>query len=372
MRENDTNLLEVIQTLYKRRKFIIILCAVVTLGTAGISLLLPDYYEATTSFYPASPSLIDPNRVYATSESGVEYYGGDDEVNQLLSAAESKVLLDYVIKTFNLYEVYDIDSTKRKAPYKVRKKLMKRYTVLKNANDGIDVSIEDKDRHRAAEMANAIRLKIDEIHRNFLRSSQQLVLNTHTKSLAQRRLNLQAVSDSLSRVRQKYQIYNAEAQSEFLASYVPKIQAQLVASRAKLQFFKTTNQRDSMRFYKAKVSALQNQLNSVTKDDGSGTFNLESLNKGMALTTLLEEQVERLSKDISEQDEVYLRFDNIMQASVSSLVGVEVAETPVIKSRPRRSIIVISAALIAFLLSTFGVLLYENYSKINWKEVMES
>jgi len=369
MRENDNNLLEVLQTLYKRRKFIIILCSVVVLGSAGISLFLPDYYQATTSFYPASPSLIDPNRVYATSESGVEYYGGDDEVNQLLSAAKSKVLLDYVIKTFNLYEVYEIDSTKQKAPFKVRKKLLKRYTVLKNANDGIDVSIEDTNRERAAQMANAIRAKIDEIHRNFLRSSQQLVLDTHTKSLAQRRRNLTAISDSLYKVRQKYQIYNAEAQSEFLSSYVPKIQAQLALTKGKLQFFKSSNQRDSVRYYTAKASALQKQLNSVTKDDGSGTFNLESLNKGMALTILLEEQLERLSKDISEQDEVYLRFDNIMNASVSSLVGVEIAEVPVVKSRPRRTIIVFSAGLIAFLLSAFGVLLYENYNHINWENI---
>jgi LPS O-antigen subunit length determinant protein (WzzB/FepE family) len=371
MQDNDNNLLDVLRAVYKKRKFIITTCSIVVLGTIVISLFLPDYYKATTSFYAASPSLIDPNRVFATSELGVEYFGSDEEVNQLLSAAESNQLFDYVITNFNLYKFYDIDTTDVKAPFKVRKELAKRYNVVKNPNDGIDVSVEDKDRKRAALMANAIRVKIDEIHSNFLRSSQDLVLNTHKQSLAERRVNLKTVSDSLSRVREKYQIYNAEAQSEFLASYVPKVQAQLVGAKAKLQAYKIQGISDSIRYYKAQTSYLQKQLNSLTKDDGSGTFNLESLNKGMSLTTSLEEEVEQLSKDISEQQELFLRFKNIMGANVSALVGIQPAEVPVVKSRPKRSILVISAAIISFLLCVFGVLLFENYNYISWKSIKE-
>ena len=369
MQENDNNLLGVLRAIYQKRKFIITTCSIIVIGTVVISLFLPDFYKATTSFYPASPSLIDPNRVFSTSESGVEYYGGDDEVNQLLSAAESKVLLDFTINKFNLYEVYKIDTTNRKAPFKVREKLSKRYNVIKNANDGIEVSVEDTDRHRAAQMANAICAKIDEIHSNFLQSSQQVVIRTHQKSLADRRANLQLVSDSLSKVRQKYQIYNVEAQSEFLASYVPKIQAKLAGAKGKLNVFKAQNNRDSIRYYEAQVRFLGSQLASVTIDNGSGNFNLESLNKGMALTLMLEEQVDRLSKDISEQEEVFLRFNNIMKSKSSSLVGIEVAEVPVIKSRPRRSILVISAAMISFILCVIGVLLHQNYKEINWKNL---
>lgn len=372
MQDNDNNLLDVLRAIYKKRKFIITICSIVVLGTIVISLFLPNYYKATTSFYAASPSLIDPNRVFATSELGVEYFGGDDEVNQLLSAAGSNFLFDYVIKTFDLYSVYDIDTTDVKAPSKVLKKLKKRYSVVKNANDGIDISIEDTDKERAALMANAIRIKVDEIHSGFLRSSQDLVLNTHKQSLAERRINLKIVSDSLSKVREKYQIYNAEAQSEFLASYVPKVQAQLVGAKAKLQAYQTQGVSDSIRFYKAQTSYLQKQLNSLTKDDGSGTFNLESLNKGMSLTTALEEEVEQLSKDISEQQELFLRFKNIMNAKVSSLVGVEIAKVPVVKSRPKRSILVLSSAIISFLLCVFGVLLFENYNYISWKNITEN
>jgi tyrosine-protein kinase Etk/Wzc len=371
MQDNDNNLLDVLRAIYKKRKFIITTCSIVVLGTIVISLFLPDYYKATTSFYAASPSLVDPNRVFATSEAGIEYFGGDDEVNQILSAAQSNSLMDYIIQTFDLYTVYGIDTTDIKAPFKVRKELNKRYSVIKNANDGIDVSIEDTDRELAARIANAIRVRIDEIHSGFLRSSQELVLNTHKYSLDERRKNLQMFSDSLSKVREKYQIYNAEAQSEFLASFVPKVQAQLVGAKAKLDAYKIQGVTDSIRYYKAQAAYLQKQLTSLTKDDGSGKFNLESLNKGMSLTTTLETAVEELSEEISEQQELFLRFKNIMNSQVSALVGVQPAEVPVVKSRPKRSILVASAAIISFLLCVFGVLLFENYNYISWKSIKE-
>jgi tyrosine-protein kinase Etk/Wzc len=214
-------------------------------------------------------------------------------------------------------------------------------------------------------------VRIDEIHSGFLRSSQELVLNTHKYSLDERRRNLQMFSDSLSKVREKYQIYNAEAQSEFLASFVPKVQAQLVGAKAKLDAYKIQGVSDSIRYYKAQAAYLQKQLTSLTKDDGSGKFNLESLNKGMSLTTTLETAVEELSEEISEQQELFLRFKNIMNSQVSALVGIQPAEIPVVKSRPKRSILVASAAIISFLLCVFGVLLFENYNYISWKSIKE-
>lgn len=372
MQTNDYNLLGVLAVVYRRRGFIIWSCAAVVAVTVVVALLLPNYYKATTSFYPASPSLLDPNRIYGSSDASVEYFGGDDEVNQLLSAAQSNQLLDYVIAEFDLYTVYEIDSTRRKAPYKVRRRLLKLYKVVKNDKDGIEVSVEDKDPQRAAAMANAIRTKIDETHRQFLKRSQERVMATYEQTLATRRTTLAMLSDSLARLRDRYQIYNIEAQSEFLSSYIPQTQARLANSEAKLKVFKQQGLADSVRVYTASAAALREQLTSLTKDSGNGTFNLEALNKGMAMVLLLESEVERLTDDISQQEEVYLRFRSIAEAENSSLVGVEVAEVPIIKSRPRRSIIVIGVAFMAFFVSVMGALLLENARRVDWSALLQS
>lgn len=371
MQHNEDNLLGILRIIFRRKKFILTTCTIVAVGTTIIALFLPNYFEATTSFYPASNSLLDPNRVYATSESGVEYFGGDEEVNQLLSAAESRTILDEIVKEFNLYEIYDIDTSDVKASHKVRKTLLKRYQVLKNMNDGIDVSVEDIDPKRAALMANTIRHKIDLIHRNFLRENQKVVIQTHEKSLADRTERLKLVTDSLVHLREIYQIYNVEAQSEFLGSYVPKIQADLAGAKAKLAGFKGINQNDSTRYYQVIVNSLQNQLSTLTKNDGSGSVNLQSLKDGMGKVLALEYEHEQISEDISEQKELYMRFKNILNSDVSSLVAVEPAEIPVVKSRPVRSVLILTACIIAFILSVLGALIFENYKEVDWQDIMK-
>ena len=370
MQQNEDNLLDILRTLFRRKKFIVAICGIVAIGTVVIVLFLPNYYEATTSFYPASNSLLDPNRFFGESDEGVEYFGAEEEVNQILSAAQSKQIVDETIKKFDLYKVYKIDTTDQKAPHKVRKKFMKRYKVIKNENDGIDLSVEDIDRQRSADMANFIRYKIDLTHRNFVKQNQEIVIRTHEKSLKDREYRMNEIKDSLIRWRGEYQIYNINAQSEFLASYVPKIQAKLAGAKALLSGFKAINQQDSVRIYQIKVRGLESQLVTLTTGGGDGSsINLRSLKNGMTKILALELEQEELTEEIAAQRELYLRYQNILSSEVSSLLAVEPAEVPIVKSRPVRSLIVIAAVLIAFILSVMAVLVFENYSHVDWKAV---
>jgi hypothetical protein len=43
-----------------------------------------------------------------------------------------------------------------------------------------------------------------------------------------------------------------------------------------------------------------------------------------------------------------------------------------VKERPKRSIIIFSAILIALIFSVIGVLLADNYKDVNWKEISEN
>lgn len=370
MQHNEDNLLDILRIIFRRKKFILTTCTIVAIGTIIIVLFLPNYYKAMTSFYPASNALLDPNRVYGTSDEGVEYFGAEEEVNQILSAAESKQIIDGVIKEFDLYKVYRIDTTDKKAPHKVRKKFLKRYEVLKNANDGIDVSVEDTDPQRAADMANFIRWRIDLTHREFVRNNQKVVIQTQERSLKDRTKRMNELMDSLVIWREQYQIYNVEAQSEFLSSYVPKIQAQLAEAKAKVSGFKAINMGDSLKVYEVRVRALQSQLNTLTTGGADGkSINLKSLKDGMSKILSFELEQEELTEDIADQQELFIRYQNILSSDVSSLLAVEPAEVPLVKSRPVRSLIVIVACLIAFILSVTGVLIFENYREVDWKAV---
>jgi len=57
-----------------------------------------------------------------------------------------------------------------------------------------------------------------------------------------------------------------------------------------------------------------------------------------------------------------------LAADVPSILIVELAEVPVLKSRPKRSILVLAAGAIAFIIGVFGVLLFNAYQENKWGE----
>ena len=63
---------------------------------------------------------------------------------------------------------------------------------------------------------------------------------------------------------------------------------------------------------------------------------------------------------------------SIHASYIPTTLLVEAGDVPYIKSRPKRAIIVISATLIAFILSIIGILLLENYRDVNWKELLDA
>ncbi len=174
--DSTLSLLSVLKTLYRWRKPIIWVTIVAGVGTAIISILLPNYYKSTTVFFAASPDQAQPEILF--NKSGVRPYvfGNDNDIDRLLTIAKSADLLNFVVDQFNLYQHYDIDSTHAKAPYKVRKKFLKYYDVTKNSKDAIELSFEDKDPEFAAALVNATREKIDEF-------AQRLVKNRHQKAI---------------------------------------------------------------------------------------------------------------------------------------------------------------------------------------------
>ena len=128
--------------------------------------------------------------------------------------------------------------------------------------------------------------------------------------------------------------------------------------------------RDSAKIYEVRVRALQSQLNTLTTGGSDGkAINLKSLKDGMSKILSLELEQEELTEDIADQQELFIRYQNILNSDVSSLLAVETAEVPLVKSRPVRSLIVVVACVIAFILSVTGVLIFENYREVDWAAI---
>ncbi|MFK7947542.1 MAG: hypothetical protein AB8G11_08135 [Saprospiraceae bacterium] len=364
----DDNLLEVIRLLFKWRKHLIITVAIAAIGSVIISLILPVYYEATTTLLPVNPLLKSPNHVFGTSTENPEPFGTEEDLDRMLAIAESKELTDYVIKEFDLYNHYEIDSSEVKAPYKIKKKLFKLYNAQKNEFGEIEISVEDKDKDLARDMANAIRLKMDQIDQKLMKGNQLSTVKMYEKELNGKDTYLKLMKDSLSNLRQQYGIYDIKAQGEFVSQTIPKLQSKLAGARSGLKYYKDIGQRDSVRVLEGRVREFSGQL-SAFSGTGEG-FNLSTFNEGREKILFIEQFLESYSEEVAEQREIYRRYKSVAESNIPSIYTVEQAYTPVVKSYPVRWLIVIGSTFVAFILALMAILLLDRYSDVKWNEIL--
>ena len=190
-------LIDITKLILRRRKAILRNIAIAAVVAIVVSLFLPNYYQATTIFYPASPDIMKPEHIFGQSSQPMEYYGSGLDLDRMLTVAQSNDLVDKMVDSFGLYHRYDIDSTGKLARFKVQKAFRALYSVKKTKLDAIELSIEDKDAEVSARMANAAREKINEISSALIKENLNELANTIENTLQKKQIEIKVLNDSI-------------------------------------------------------------------------------------------------------------------------------------------------------------------------------
>ncbi len=364
--ETNDNLLDIVKTLYHWRKQIIATSLAAFAGSVIISLLLPVYYKGSTIFLAASPDQAKPELLFSKGLIEPEFYGNNSDIERLLTIAESNEVVDFLIDSFHLYQHYDIDSTHPKAPYRIREKFLDLYEVAKTKRDAIELTIEDRDRQLAAAIANAAREKIDQIAQRLIKASQTQVIQSYRQSIASKEQQLKTISDSLIVLRRRFGVFNSNAQSELLTSGLANAEAKLIRQSGRLNSLKNQSgvEPDTITNLNAIVRGLEQEVK--TWENKINTFN-----EGVTGVEILSGEYFEASQALSEDRERLKVLEATIAATIPTTILVEKAVVPVIKSRPRRAIIVLAATAIALLFSIMAVLLLDTYRDVRWKEILK-
>lgn len=364
----------VIATLFKWKKPILYICGITALGATLIAFIfLDNYYKSTTIFNVASPDLFKPEQIFGTSQKDMDYFGTDLDVDRILTIAQSNELIDFLVDSFKLYQHYEIDSTQTKAPYKVRDHFEKLYNVEKNKYNAIELSVEDKDKKFAAAVAKAARDRIDDIASNLIKSSQSKLIQTYNQSISEKETHLKLLSDTLTKLRLAYGIYDLKTQSELMTTLVSTAESNLARSRAKLQELERTPgiPKDTLTYIRANIKGYEEELKSLTSPDSKSNFNLTKFNDGKDVVDLLDEMHTQESASLGLDKQRFTQMKVAYGSKISAIHLMEDAAVPIVKSCPFRSLIILTATLIAFIFSVIGVLLLESYKDVDWKEIVK-
>jgi tyrosine-protein kinase Etk/Wzc len=365
----EKNLADVLSALYKKRKTVLSFTISTMVLVALVSLFLPDYYRASTVFYAMSPDVAKPEYIFGQSSAAMNYYGSEEDVDRIFSIAKSRELVFFIVDSFDLYKLYNIDPQHPKAKAKIVKKFKTHYRVLKTEYGGIELGIEDKDPELSSLMTKAARNYINEKSTQLIKNIQISTLNVLSSDMLEKQQRLTQMADSLISIRKEFGIYNTETQSEALAGQLSTLQSALIRDKARLEVLKSSPgiKKDTLAFIKAKVQGHEAELNALLGNDQSASFNIDKFNRGQGVFDILSDQLEKATTEVSYQKQRFNRIQSALQSHFDGILTIEDAEIPQTKERPVRSLWVMVSGILMFVLMLLYVMLTEFYGNIKIK-----
>jgi capsular polysaccharide biosynthesis protein len=301
----------ILKVAIKWKNQIIAFVTIATVATAIITLMIPNYYESKSIFYPTNPALTDRQMLFSDKiDQYFDYFGGKNDVNRMLAIAYSAEVTDFLINHYDLARHYKIDTTHKLWRWKARKKLMKNYTAIKNELSAIEITIQDEDPELAAEMTNKIVEMIDKLNKSLIMKNKQKILDIYKTKLDEKTKETQLFADSLARMRVRYKIEELESPD-----------GAIIAIKG--------NDPNAVEHFKI---MLRKQYNAI--------------------------------KDFNNLTTVYEQYHATLKDEVSSVFIVERAYPPEKKKGPLRSLIVISSMLISTFLALVAALIAEKINEI--------
>lgn len=371
--EKKIDLVHILRVLYAKRRFIFWTVLGASLLTAGLSLLLPNYYKATTIFYSASPDIAKPEFLFGSSDKSMSFYGTGVENDRVFTVANSREMYRFLIDSFDLKKRYDIQSNSPKAMERLYTKLHKHYSVIKTKYDAIELSFEDKDPEFSAIVTNAARQKLDELLIDQIKDKQRSQYETLEKSINEKIVSLEEVADSLKTIRSRYRIINASSQSEMLASLITETESRLNRESAKLDALQGSRvKRDTIDFIAATVKGLESELSALLDSGNTARGGIADFNEGRVKVENLEGRFYASRMQIVYDRERQKQIKAALEADISFLHLVEEATTPLVKFRPKRSIYVITVFFISLFFSVIGVLTIESFKTFDWNSITQN
>ncbi len=364
MNSDDYQLVDFTDTIWKWRKTIILVTFLAGAGSILLSLTLKDHFKAKTIFYIASLDQAQPNKIFG--DENIQYYGSSEDIDRAITIAYSNPLIDHIVDSFNLYEHYEINPDDPKAAYKVQKAFLKHYKVIKTKYNALELTFEDKDKYFATKLANSARERVDQLSKEIIIKRLTGQIKIINQSITENSQIETLLGDSLITLRGKFGIFNTVVQSEVFTTLVAEAESNYKRASAQLKALKQNKNvsQDTIAYLEAEVAGYQSQFNSLTNNRGTSKTNLNTFNLGKAKVEALEIQLANVIKKIGEAKIKLGECQSTLQNLSSSIHLIDNAEIPVYKSKPKRSIIVLSSTLLALIFTVMVILLFEYFQKV--------
>jgi uncharacterized protein involved in exopolysaccharide biosynthesis len=355
----------------KERRRIVALTAAAVLVAIVVSLLLPKWYRAHSSVLPPETGSTQADIV------GIMRYAGYQPamLPTVTSPAEvysailkSDEVTNAVIDSLDLMESYGY-GTRLKTIKRLRK-----YSDIGVTNEGlVVVSYEDKDRERSAEVANAYIRELDRFNREIRGASARKVREFIEGRLEDTLTDLEEAESGLRRFKEKTGAVLISDQTRVSIETAAELFGEIAGLEMRLaritQF--ATEKSPEVMDLRSQIRALNRKLAEMgyvvgEGGDGGGS----TLFPSFADAPQLEQRLATLMRDVEIKRAVYQvlsqQYEEARIQELKDTPTIQVldrARPPLMRSRPKRKVIVGVTAVAALVLSSFVAF---NHRRAEW------
>jgi uncharacterized protein involved in exopolysaccharide biosynthesis len=369
--ELSVNMLDLVEILVRRKRFILAVAFAAALAAAVYSLVVSPEYQASVVLMPPQGSSDNAfSRILKGSPVGK--IGGvgkmltatpSDLTNTYMAILGSRTLRMNLVHQFNLAHVYRFDRSKKYFIEDLLKKVDKHLAVELDREVGtISVTVKDKNPQRAANMANYVASQLDETYKQQMTQKQHDLRVFLGERLRLVRLDLETAEKNLLDFQKRHNITDVEAQAKVSISMGAGIEAQYLAARGNLEVARSTFSENHpvVRELKLELEQLEKQRRSLSDSHFSDLLMPYKSTPDIALDYVRlkrEEAVQQMIFDLLLQQYEEAKFEE--SRNTPNVQVLDRADTPQKRIYPKRRKMV-EVAFVAFLLiASVSVLLVE-------------
>jgi len=164
--------------------------------SAAVSLALKPLYESTVVLYPSS-NVAETQNLLGEASSSSSAFGDDDATERLLQILKSDQVKGYLKEKYDLMSHYHIRAGERYPNTQMALKMKKYIRSSKTSFGSVEISVRDRDRNIACQMANDIASRADTIFNAVQRENATKLLGEINKSYELQLRLVRSYEDSL-------------------------------------------------------------------------------------------------------------------------------------------------------------------------------
>ena len=365
MDDREFNFWKLLEVIARRIKFIIIFVLVITVVSAGISLLLPRWYQATTLILPPK----DEGLKLGWGGSIEEMISLTSGLSQPIMATPtdiyarilgSRALLDRVSRKNNLAEYYDIQSRED-----LFAQIDKQSEFRVTPEGLLEMKFMDKDAEMAAAVVNSFAEELDAMNRELATSRARQAREFISDRLNSVAVDLEEARKELQDFQNEFKAIDLDRQTQLAIESAVGLKVDLARNEIELNIKEKTlsSSHPDIILLQRRIKEIKRQINTLEFGGSDSTYlnlpisEVPRLKVKYAELTSRVQIAETLFRLLSEQYE-QAKIQEMMNTPTISII--DRAFPPELPIKPQKRIIVTISFIISLFIAVFLALFF-NY-----------